>query len=118
MNELPRCIHQNHVFRLRLPLPAKLLPKWAVTYANSSFGRGYFENASKQTTNLASINMTQLRGCPLPLPPLAEQHRIVAKVDELMGLCDELEARLTSSATARRQLLEATLQETLVSWSA
>jgi type I restriction enzyme S subunit len=49
-----------------------------------------------------------------PLPPLAEQHRIVGKVDELMALCDELEARLTTTATARRQLLEATLHEALM----
>ena len=48
-----------------------------------------------------------------PLPPLAEQHRIVGKVDELMALCDELEARLTTTAATRRQLLEATLVEAL-----
>ena len=49
----------------------------------------------------------------LPLPPLAEQHRIVAKVDELMALCDELEAHLTTAATTRARLLEATLHEAL-----
>jgi type I restriction enzyme S subunit len=48
-----------------------------------------------------------------PLPPLAEQHRIVAKVDQLMALCDELETRLTTTATTRRQLLEATIHEAL-----
>lgn len=50
-----------------------------------------------------------------PLPPLVEQHRIVAKVDELMALCGELEARLTTTATTHRQLLEATLSEALES---
>ena len=50
---------------------------------------------------------------PFPLPPLAEQNRIVAKVDELMALCDELEAQITFSATTRHQLLEASLQEAL-----
>ena len=48
-----------------------------------------------------------------PLPPLAEQHQIVAKVDELMTLCDELEDRINTTATTRRQLLESTLQEAL-----
>jgi type I restriction enzyme S subunit len=55
----------------------------------------------------------ELKAIPLPLPPLAEQHRIVAKVDELMVLCNDLEARITTTAATRHQLLEATLQEAL-----
>jgi len=53
---------------------------------------------------------------PFPLPPLAEQHRIVEKVDELMALCDELEGRINTNTTNSRQLLEATLHEALVSY--
>ena len=49
----------------------------------------------------------------MPLPPLAEQHRIVAKVDELMALCDRLEASLDQSAATRRRLLDALLHEAL-----
>jgi type I restriction enzyme S subunit len=45
------------------------------------------------------------------LPPLAEQHRIVAKVDELMALCDRLEVNLTTTDDTRRCLLEALLAE-------
>ena len=48
-----------------------------------------------------------------PLPPLAEQHRIVAKVDELMFLCDQLETQLTTAQTESRRLLEAVLHEAL-----
>ena len=47
----------------------------------------------------------------IPLPPLAEQHRIVAKVDELMALCDRLEAGLTEVGETRRRLLDALLAE-------
>lgn len=50
---------------------------------------------------------------PFPLPPLAEQHRIVAKVDALMALCDQLEASLTTATTTRSRLLEALLHEAL-----
>ncbi len=59
------------------------------------------------------IKAAKLKRLPIGVPPLAEQHRIVAKVDELMALCDELEAQLTTTATTRRHLLEATLHEAL-----
>jgi type I restriction enzyme S subunit len=48
-----------------------------------------------------------------PLPPLAEQHRIVAEVDALMALCDQLEASLTATAATRRRLLDALLAQAL-----
>jgi len=51
---------------------------------------------------------------PIPLPPLAEQHRIVAKVDELMALCDQLEQQLSQADQQRRRLLEAVLVEALL----
>ena len=47
------------------------------------------------------------------VPPLAEQQRIVAKVDELMALCDRLEAGLGSAGDTRNRLLESLLQDTL-----
>ena len=47
------------------------------------------------------------------LPPLVEQHRIVAKVDKLMVLCDRLEASLTAADTTRLRLLDSLLHETL-----
>ena len=49
----------------------------------------------------------------IPIPPIAEQHRIVAKVEELMALCDQLEANLTNGETTRRRLLDALLHEAL-----
>ena len=46
-------------------------------------------------------------------PPLAEQHRIVAKADELMALCDRLEVTLDATAVTRRRLLDALLHVAL-----
>jgi type I restriction enzyme S subunit len=49
----------------------------------------------------------------IAMPPLAEQNRIVAKVDELMALCDKLETQLTTTETDSRHLLEAVLSKAL-----
>ena len=49
----------------------------------------------------------------VPVPPLAEQHHIVDKVDELMALCDRLEANLATDDDTRRRLLDALLHEVL-----
>jgi type I restriction enzyme S subunit len=70
-------------------------------------------NASGAQATMPKINQTTLVSLPIPLPPLAEQLRIVAKVDELMGLCDRLEASLTTAAVTRRHLLDALLTEAL-----
>jgi type I restriction enzyme, S subunit len=108
-DEIEDCLHQNHIFRAR-PISKDWNCRWAELYLNSAPARSYFAGASKQTTNLASINMTQLKACAFPVPPLAEQHRIVAKVDELMALCDRLKADL-ADARVRQARLSAVLIE-------
>jgi type I restriction enzyme S subunit len=59
------------------------------------------------------MNQAKMNGIPVALPPEAEQRRIVAKVDELMALCDRLEAQLATAHSESRRLLEAVLHEAL-----
>ncbi|PSD44547.1 type I restriction endonuclease subunit R, partial [Stenotrophomonas maltophilia] len=87
------CVHQNHVFKARIP-SEKLLKSWVELVFNSGIGRNYFAGASKQTTNLASINMTQLRSFPLPIPPMDEQRRILDALATLTELCEEWRRQL------------------------
>lgn len=60
-----------------------------------------------------NLNLGKIKSTTVPLPPLAEQQRIAAKVDELMALCDQLEASLTTGETTRSRLLDALLHEAL-----
>jgi type I restriction enzyme S subunit len=67
----------------------------------------------KTGTTVQSLKYAQFESQPFPLPPLAEQHRIVAKVDQLMILCDRLETSLATSADIRLRMLNALLAEAL-----
>lgn len=59
------------------------------------------------------LNLDNIRSLNTPIPPLAEQHRIVAKVEELIDLCDQIETLLNSIQTNSRALLENLLDKTL-----
>jgi type I restriction enzyme S subunit len=59
------------------------------------------------------MNQAKMNSVPVALPPLPEQHRILAKVDELMVLCDRLESSLVETETDSHRLLEAVLHEAL-----
>ena len=78
----------------------------------SPYFKSLVVGAAAQGT-LPIISKSKWERLLIPLPPLADQQRIVAKVDELMILCDEMEARITTNTTTSRKLLEATLQEAL-----
>jgi len=77
--EIPECIHQNHIFRGRLY--SNGASNKIISWFGNTFGQIYFMREGKQTTNLASINLTKLSAFPVPLPPLSEQHRIVVPQD-------------------------------------
>lgn len=75
---------------------------------SSSFRKELSDKATGMTaTGIKAANLKEL---PIILPPLAEQHRIVAKVDELMALCDQLEQQQTENNTTHHQLVELLLQ--------
>jgi len=106
--QLSDCIHQNHVFRARL-VSGDILPR-LVSWWGNSFGKDYFQREGKQTTNLASINLGKLSAFPVPLPPLPEQHRIVAEVDRLLSIAREAEAEVDANLRRAQGLRQAILQ--------
>ncbi|MFI8620622.1 restriction endonuclease subunit S [Marinomonas sp. NPDC078689] len=77
----------------------------------SPLGQKMFTGISRSAQD--GFNKDDIAPCILPLPPVEEQHRIVAKVDELMSLCDALEAQTESSLTAHQTLVETLLNALL-----
>jgi type I restriction enzyme S subunit len=71
-----------------------------------------YKNFQDQRTGIAipGIGRDEVLHHIMDLPPLAEQHRIVTKVDQLMKLCDKLEAKLIKSQTKSEKLVEATVK--------
>jgi type I restriction enzyme S subunit len=98
---------------LRLPLSRLLCKEYIRLSIDSPWCQSYMSGETKGVA-LQGVNVGDFRKMPIPLPPLAEQHRIVAKVDELMALCDQLEQQLSQADQQRRRLLEAVLAEALV----
>lgn len=115
-NQIDRCIHQNHVFRARL-MTDEFDPKFVSTHGNT-WGKRWFEKNGKQTTNLASLNLTTLKRFPIPAAPIEEQRSIV---NQLERLDEEIERTRTAlsvmqaRATAlRRSVLAAAFSGRLV----
>jgi type I restriction enzyme, S subunit len=102
----------GYLVRLRLSL-ANIKPEYVWLALNSTDVRDQIERPIRSAVGLKNVNLTEFGALTFPLPPLAEQHRIVAKVDALMALCDRLEASLTATAATRRRLLDALLAEAL-----
>jgi type I restriction enzyme S subunit len=85
---------------------------FVVLAINSSRFRSLVESKATGTTR-SRIARGTLAQLPIPVPPLGEQRRIVAKVEELLGLCDELEARQTAARELGSKLLDSLIHHTL-----
>lgn len=108
-SDTPFCI-QRHIGILRPPKHVEL--QLLAFFLESDFA---FKQAEAAATGIAqkTVSLAGLRSLMLPLPPLAEQHGIVSKVEELMALLERLESALNGADTTRAQLLEALVFEAL-----
>lgn len=94
--QIENCIHQNHVFRVRFN-QSMVLPEYFHEYLQSAPARNYFLRCAKKTTNLASINMTQLRELPVVVPSVDCQRDFVGRCRKVGRLEGAMDASLSSS---------------------
>jgi len=103
--EIETCIHQNHIFRVR-PQESLLDSDYLSALIGSRRGKAYFAKAAKQTTGIASINMTQLKAFPALVPPLSLQSQFA----DLVSKNRELTARLQDAASVADALFTSITQ--------
>ena len=77
--QIPDCLHQNHIFRIRANRDL-LEPAFYAMVVESDIAKRYFSRVAKRTTNLASTNKTQVRTFRFPLPPTTQEQRQIADV--------------------------------------
>jgi type I restriction enzyme S subunit len=97
---------------IRVPLPPnKIDGDYFLIAWNSPVTREVLEGLAATTSGIWKVNQGHITGCEFPLPPLAEQKRIVAKVDELMALCDTLDQQIDAATGKQVELLNAVMAQ-------
>jgi type I restriction enzyme S subunit len=109
--EILDCVHQNHIIRCRAGDPA--IARFTEIYLNSETGIEIMQALAVTSAGLYNLSVGKIRRIQIPIPPLAEQQRIVAKVDELMLLCEQLETQIVVTEATRSNCLETSIHVAL-----
>jgi type I restriction enzyme S subunit len=114
---IERCVHQNHIIKVRLV--DRQLGTWILSWLLSPSGRQYIEKVASSTTGLYTLSITKVGDLPIPLPPSAEQTEISHDVDRRMLAANRLQAaleqQLVRSSITRQSLLREAFTGRLVS---
>ncbi|UZR30947.1 restriction endonuclease subunit S [Methylococcus mesophilus] len=101
------CVHQNHLIKARLHWACA--PDWVMSWLMSPDGRDHVRNVASSTSGLYTLSVGKVSGLPIPLPPEAEQHRIVAEVDCRLSLVRETEAQVDANLLRAERLRQSLL---------
>jgi type I restriction enzyme S subunit len=103
----PNCyIYPDLMMKLRVS--SELYTDFLYFAMSSEPGRNFLrERASGTSGTMPKINQKTLMSLPIPIPPIQEQHRIVAKINRLMSLCNTLDEKIDAAANQKTALLNA-----------
>lgn len=105
LSQIEPCLHQNHVFAVR-PQQDKLNSFYLAALAASYYGKKYFLSCAKRSTNLASINSSQIKEFPVLFPPILEQKKIIQILstwDQAISITEKL---LENSQQKKKALMQ------------
>jgi type I restriction enzyme S subunit len=109
-NELPECIHQNHIFRVRFDLN-NYAPSFISAQIGSPYGKAYFLANAKQTTGIATINQRVLKGFPLMTPPVETQKTVILELERKLKQARAVEQSLQDQLDTINALPAALLRQ-------
>jgi type I restriction enzyme S subunit len=107
--QIPECVFQNHIFRVRVHDRQQLYPEFLTLLVRSRYGKTYFLNCAKRTTNLASINSTQLKQFPVLLPTTATQRNVIESINGLREVYNNQKRYLVGVKLLKGSLLSTLL---------
>ncbi|RHZ91689.1 hypothetical protein D1122_20890 [Cereibacter sphaeroides] len=88
LDQIPDCVHQNHLIRARMD-KAKVLPEFAAYWFNSGAGRAHFFEEGKTTSGLGTINSSVVKSAPIPVPPMDVQQKLAQQYDEALATAEK-----------------------------
>jgi len=105
---IENCVHQNHLIKVRFG--SRVTPHWALTWLLSPGGRHEIEQVSSSTAGLHTLSTGKVARLPIPIPPVREQHRIVAEVDRRLSIVREVEAEVDANLKRAQALRQSVLE--------
>lgn len=109
--EIDECLHQNHVFAVRMT--RKVLPEYVSLITGVAYARRYFTTTANKTTNLASTNKTKLGNLPLFVPPEEEQKDILAYCNDIKAKFEALTKNVVKEIAALKEMKNILITESV-----
>ncbi len=103
------CVHQNHIIKVRFK-PVELA-KYILFWLLSKAGREQITRVASSTSGLYTLSLSKVAALPVPLPPLAEQKRIVAEVERRLSVVKKVEAALAANLHRAGRLRQSILKQ-------
>ena len=108
-SEIEDCVHQNHIIRARLQ--GELIPRYVESYWNSPIGGSEVSKVASSTSGLYTLSVSKVGVLPVPLPPLAEQRRIVAEVERRLSVIQQAESIVEANFIRAERLRQSILKQ-------
>lgn len=110
--QIEPCLHQNHVFAVRMDDPE--MAEWVSAITRTAYAKFYFMNNSKQSTNLASISQKNIKELPVVVPPRDERVRRLAQLNRELAKISELETHVRAEIDTLSELRSATITDAVL----